>query len=114
MSAYICNPEHFGILAAYAAQNCCVIREWDRTKRPTAEQYAELEKHGIKPKDVENFGHATALLALAWQRRFNGQTSLKQANMLAKNGLDPNMSREQASVEISKLMERWKGWKASR
>lgn len=31
MSAYICNPEHFGILAAYAAQNCCVIREWDRT-----------------------------------------------------------------------------------
>lgn len=87
------------------------IREWDRTKRPTAEQYAELEKHGIKPKDVENFGHATALLALAWQRRFNGQTSLKQANMLAKNGLDPNMSREQASVEISKLMERWKGWR---
>lgn len=30
MSAYICDPEHFGILAAYAAQNRCAIREWDR------------------------------------------------------------------------------------
>lgn len=30
MSAYICNPEHFGILAAYASQKQCVIREWDR------------------------------------------------------------------------------------
>jgi hypothetical protein len=28
MSAYICNPEHFGILAAYAVQNRCVISEW--------------------------------------------------------------------------------------
>lgn len=28
MSAYICNPEHFGILAAFAVQHDCTIREW--------------------------------------------------------------------------------------
>lgn len=28
MSAYICNPEHFGILAAYAVDNDCVIYPW--------------------------------------------------------------------------------------
>ena len=28
MSAYICNPEHIGILAAYAAVNDCAIWEW--------------------------------------------------------------------------------------
>ena len=28
MSAYICNPEHIGILAAYAATNDCAIYEW--------------------------------------------------------------------------------------
>ena len=28
MSAYICNPEHIGILAAYAAVNDCAIYEW--------------------------------------------------------------------------------------
>lgn len=28
MSAYICNPEHIGILAAFAAANDCAIYEW--------------------------------------------------------------------------------------
>lgn len=28
MSAYICNPEHIGILAAYAAVNDCAIYKW--------------------------------------------------------------------------------------
>lgn len=28
MSAYICNPEHIGILAAYAAVNDCAIYGW--------------------------------------------------------------------------------------
>lgn len=32
MSAYICNPEHIGILAAYAARNECIIREWDQNR----------------------------------------------------------------------------------
>lgn len=34
MSAYICNPEHFGILAAYAATNKCVIRQWEQNRGP--------------------------------------------------------------------------------
>ena len=29
MSAYICNPEHFGILAAFAAKHRIVIGAWD-------------------------------------------------------------------------------------
>ena len=28
MSAYICNPEHFGVLAAYAVQQDCIIYPW--------------------------------------------------------------------------------------
>ena len=28
MSAYICNPEHIGVLAAYAAVNNCAVYEW--------------------------------------------------------------------------------------
>lgn len=31
MSAYICNPEHIGILAAYAAVERCAIYEWTGT-----------------------------------------------------------------------------------
>lgn len=29
MSAYICDPSHFGILAAYAVKERCVIREFE-------------------------------------------------------------------------------------
>lgn len=29
MSAYICNPEHFGVLAAYAVQKSCIIYNWE-------------------------------------------------------------------------------------
>lgn len=29
MSAYICNPEHFGVLAALAVENDCVIYQWN-------------------------------------------------------------------------------------
>jgi hypothetical protein len=36
MSAYICNPEHFGILGAYASQRGCVISEWDHSRTPNA------------------------------------------------------------------------------
>lgn len=28
MSAYICNPEHIGVLAAYAAAQHCAIQNW--------------------------------------------------------------------------------------
>lgn len=28
MSAYICSPEHIGMLAAYAARTTCIIPEW--------------------------------------------------------------------------------------
>lgn len=32
MSAYVCNPEHFGVLAAYAVQTGCVISAWNANK----------------------------------------------------------------------------------
>lgn len=44
MSAYICNPEHFGILAAYAVQNDCAVYEWqDRTNPIAAAQRVAKE-----------------------------------------------------------------------
>lgn len=35
MSAYICNPEHFGALAAYAVENDCAVYEWQHTRQNT-------------------------------------------------------------------------------
>lgn len=32
MSAYICNPEHFGVLAAYAVQKDCIIHKWELSR----------------------------------------------------------------------------------
>lgn len=42
MSAYICNPEHFGILAAYAAAHDCALYDWKNVdKRITAQNVAK-------------------------------------------------------------------------
>lgn len=56
MSAYICNPEHFGILAAYAVLNDCVIHDWQssRTARITTAQ--EVAK-GLARENIRSVKH---------------------------------------------------------
>lgn len=50
MSAYICNPEHFGVLAAYAVQKGRVIHQWcEDGKIQTAQRIAkELARENIR------------------------------------------------------------------
>lgn len=56
MSAYICNPEHFGILAAYAALTKCAIYEWrDHSRDPirTAQSVAK----GLARENIRSVAH---------------------------------------------------------
>ena len=54
MSAYICNPEHIGILAAYAAVNDCAIYEWRKsTNILTAQNVAK----GLALENIRSVAH---------------------------------------------------------
>ena len=54
MSAYICNPEHIGILAAYAAVNDCAIYEWrKRDSILTAQNVAK----GLALENIRSVAH---------------------------------------------------------
>ena len=54
MSAYICNPEHIGILAAYAAVNDCAIYEWRMSNNIlTAQSVAK----GLALENIRSVAH---------------------------------------------------------
>ena len=54
MSAYICNPEHIGILAAYAATNDCAVYEWRKnTNILTAQNVAK----GLALENIRSVAH---------------------------------------------------------
>jgi hypothetical protein len=54
MSAYISNPETFGILAVYATLNNCVINEWHlTTKIRTAQNVAK----GLARENIRSVAH---------------------------------------------------------
>ena len=51
MSAFICMPEHFGILAAHAARNGCVLHAWKEsasTSIQSARIARELARENIR------------------------------------------------------------------
>ena len=55
MSAFICMPEHFGILAAYAAEHDCAIGEWGLhfSKIATAQHVAR----GLARENIRSVAH---------------------------------------------------------
>ncbi len=54
MSAYIVNPEHIGVLAAYAAVNDCAIYEWRKsTNILTAQNVAK----GLALENIRSVAH---------------------------------------------------------
>lgn len=58
MSAYICNPEHFGILAAYAATNECIIREWEQNRGPGSTiKNAQVVASGLALENIRSVAH---------------------------------------------------------
>jgi len=56
MSAYICNPEHFGILAAYAVQHDCGIYDWTDRKAEQIQNAQRIAK-GLASENVRSVAH---------------------------------------------------------
>ena len=60
MSAYICNPEHFGVLAAYAVRNDCAIYEWQHTRANTLAakiDTAQRVAKGLVRENIRSVAH---------------------------------------------------------
>jgi hypothetical protein len=58
MSAYICNPEHFGILAAYAVLNRCDIYEWE-VRVPSGAQVKTAQRiaEGLAQENIRSVAY---------------------------------------------------------
>jgi len=57
MSAYICNPEQFGILAAFATLNQSVVREWARTADARGIETAQAVAKGLARENIRSVAH---------------------------------------------------------
>ena len=60
MSAYICNPEHFGVLAAYAVRNDCAVYEWQHSRKNTLEakiDNAQRIAKGLARENIRSVAH---------------------------------------------------------
>lgn len=57
MSAYICNPEHFGILAAFAVQHRCAVREWCRTVTGNDIETAQAIAKGLARENIRSVAY---------------------------------------------------------
>lgn len=58
MSAFICNPEHFGILAAFAVQHRCAVREWCRTVAGNDIETAQAIARGLARENIRSVAHS--------------------------------------------------------
>lgn len=58
MSAYVSNPEAFGILAAYATLNHCAVSEWTHSRKPAAEiETAQRVAKGLARENIRSVAH---------------------------------------------------------
>lgn len=84
-------------------------REWDRGKAPSQAQIEYLVKNGVDTTGMTK-AVASQLIGEIIDRRKKGKCSYKQAKLLRKNGLDPNLSFEDAKKAIDEIAAR-QGWK---
>lgn len=54
MSAFICNPEHFGILAAFATKHRCAVSEWSCG---TSVETAQAVARGLARENIRSVAH---------------------------------------------------------
>ena len=57
MSAYICNPETFGILASFAILNKCGISQWQLFRRETQIEDAQRIAIGLAKENIRSVAH---------------------------------------------------------
>lgn len=74
---------------------------------PTPRQRDYLIRHGLYKPELTN-RQAGLIISKIKQRQILRQCTPRQARILAKNGLNPNMEFDQASIEITKLMDNGK------
>lgn len=77
-------------------------RDWKGEKSLSEKQKAILAKQGIDASKME-YGEAKALLDDIFRRWDGGLCSVKQAKLLKKHGLNPEMTRAEASAAIEKM-----------
>jgi len=78
---------------------------WQRGKGPSEKQIALLTNHGV---DVEglSLNEASRIIDEIFRRRKEGLCTYKQARLLKRNGLDPNVSFTVASRLIDGIMKK--------
>lgn len=57
MSAYICNPEHLGLLAAYAATHDAALYEWRVRSKDDREDTAARVAEGLLLENIRSIEH---------------------------------------------------------
>lgn len=84
-------------------------REWDRGKAPSQPQIDFLNKNGVNTDGLTK-SKASQIIGEIIERRKKGKCSYKQAKLLKKHGLDPNLSFEDAKKAIDEIATR-QGWR---
>lgn len=80
----------------------------ERGPRATASQLRALERWGVKPPKKPSRGEASRLLDQLSDRKRQGLCTYKQARVLAKHGINPDVGFAEASGAIDKLAS--SGW----
>ena len=83
-------------------------RGWNDGKQISEKELGILQKQGIKTDGLK-YHEGKALIREIFRRWDAGLCSYKQAAQLKKRGLDPNMTREQASATMTEIAQR-EGW----
>jgi len=86
------------------------VPEWWRDWPASAEQVQHLNDNGIKTNGDMTMAEARTLLATLAKRKREGYCSYKQARLLRARGLDPGMTREQASAVMEHFATRPQGF----
>lgn len=83
-------------------------RAWDHGKQLSDKQQALLARQGIDPLSI-SYAEGRQLVTEIVGRFDKGLCSFKQARLLAKYGLNTNVSREEASKQIAQIaMRKWR------
>lgn len=83
---------------------------WQRGKMPSEAQIAMLQRHGVDTEGL-SLVEASRIIGEIKRRRDEGLCTYKQARLLKRNGLDPNVSFSVASRIIDGIMQKAKASK---
>jgi superfamily II DNA or RNA helicase len=101
------DVDPFSVLGVHAAPG-----RWGGQEM-TDRQREVLERAGIDAKQLDK-GQASALIEKVIQRSREGLCTFRQARVLVKNGLNPDVTFQEASRAIDELSQKWRGRREAR